>query len=81
MYNLNGRVLNEVLESNGFTKVVTPISKTEKFFNHFLPKSKKYKDTTHQHWLERIIDGIKYEVFDNDMFNVNQDKTVWMVKL
>ena len=64
----NDRTLYDILLENGFTKVVTPITKNEKFLNMFLPESKKYKQKTNDYWLLKIINGIKYEVYEIDIW-------------
>lgn len=66
--NYNDRPLYEILLEYGFTKVVTPISKTERFLNRFLPEGKKYKSKTHDHWLEQTINDTKYEVYEIDIW-------------
>lgn len=62
MKNIN---LFEILEDNGFTKVVTELSTIDKFKNLFRKNKKQPK--VHNDWIEKIIDGKKYEVFSYDM--------------
>ena len=67
MENIN---IFEVLEDNGFTKVVTKLSKYDKFKNLFRKKRNKKKTKVHNDWLEKNIDGKKYEIFCYDMHTI-----------
>ena len=64
--------LYEILLDNGFTNVVTPISKVQNFLNYFLPSKRKHKPMIYDFWLERLIDNIKYEVcFDEESYKID----------
>lgn len=56
-----------VLRNMGFTSVVTHPTRFQKFINKIRCKE-IYKDTIHEYWVEKIIDGVKYEAYDIDIW-------------
>ena len=62
---MNEGNLYNILEDYGFTRVVTPITKFQKFLNRFY-STPKYTNTEHQYWLEKEIKGKKCEVYECD---------------
>lgn len=57
--------LYDKLRKIGFTSVVTPITKFQTLLNRFY-KTPRYVPTMHKYWVEKVIMGIKYEVYEID---------------
>jgi glycerol-3-phosphate cytidylyltransferase-like family protein len=61
-------MLYDKLRKLGFEYVTTPLSRTNKFLNLFRSPENKKTDVIHLDWVQKVINGKTYDVYECDIW-------------